>query len=40
MPIAQRVRAAWDCCECRFYRRAALLLIVLAILVWLAASQQ
>lgn len=40
MPIAQRVRAAWDCKECRFYRRSALILIAMACLVWLTTFRQ
>jgi hypothetical protein len=40
MPFAHRLRAAWDCRECRFYRRAALLLLALALLLWLMTANQ
>jgi hypothetical protein len=29
------MRAAWACAECRLYRRAALVLLILAVLVWI-----
>jgi hypothetical protein len=34
MPFADRVRTAWDCRECRFYRRTALALGLLAACSW------
>jgi hypothetical protein len=38
MQFVQRLRTAWDCRECRLYRRVALLLLAAALLTWLAAS--
>jgi len=35
MTLADRLRAAWACAECRLYRQIALVLVVLAILAWL-----
>jgi hypothetical protein len=35
MTLADRLRIAWACEACRFYRRIALALGVLAIAVWL-----
>jgi hypothetical protein len=35
MPSLQRLRAAWDCAECRFYRRAALVCAALALGTWI-----
>jgi hypothetical protein len=35
MTLADRVRAAWGCAECRFYRWIALGLVALAFLVWM-----
>jgi hypothetical protein len=40
MPFARRLRAAWDCRECRLYRRAALLLLAMALLIWLMTAIQ
>jgi hypothetical protein len=40
MHLEQRLRAAWDCRECRLYRRAALLLLAAALLVWAATLYQ
>ena len=37
MLSAGRLRAAWDCKECRLYRRIALLLLALALVVSLTA---
>jgi len=34
MTIADRLRVAWACAECRLYRRTALVLVLLAILAW------
>jgi hypothetical protein len=35
MSTLDRLRAAWDCKECRFYRRAALVVGGLALCSWL-----
>jgi hypothetical protein len=35
MTLADRLRAAWACEACRFYRRVALALAALAVGVWL-----
>jgi hypothetical protein len=35
MTLADRLRIAWACDACRFYRRVALLLGGLALAVWL-----
>lgn len=40
MQLWQRLRAAWDCGECRLYRRAALLLLAAALLTWAATLYQ
>jgi len=39
MTFTSRLRAAWDCNECRFYRRIALVLVVSAFLAWLLQIQ-
>jgi hypothetical protein len=35
MSTIDRLRAAWACEECRFYRRAGVVLAVLAGVVWM-----
>jgi hypothetical protein len=40
MQLARRLREAWDCAECRFYRRAALLLLAAALIAWTAAGNR
>lgn len=35
MTLVDRLRAAWACVECRFYRRTALALVALAALFWM-----
>jgi hypothetical protein len=35
MALVDRVRDAWDCEECRRYRRAALAVLLLAVASWL-----
>jgi hypothetical protein len=35
MTLVDRLRAAWACAECRFYRRTALALVALATLFWM-----
>jgi hypothetical protein len=39
MTFTSRLRAAWDCTECRLYRRLALVLAASALLVWLLPAQ-
>jgi hypothetical protein len=35
MDLAPSLRAAWECAECRRYRRLAVLLVALCVLSWL-----
>jgi hypothetical protein len=39
MTFTSRLRAAWNCAECRLYRRLALVLVASAFLVWLLPAQ-
>jgi hypothetical protein len=39
MQFAQRLRTALDCKECVAYRRDAVLLLAIALVVWLATSR-
>jgi hypothetical protein len=40
MTFTSRLRAAWDCNECRRYRRLALVFLALACLGWLLPHHQ
>jgi hypothetical protein len=40
MQLSRRLREAWDCRECRFYRHAALLLVAAALIVWATTLYQ
>jgi len=39
MTFTSRLRAAWDCTECRLYRWLALVLVASAFLAWLLPTQ-